>query len=61
MNSNTIRIMGKRNKERIIPMLPKLKESINEYLKIKSQKFNNKYHEHLFVSKSGIAFRKICL
>ena len=31
--------MGKRNKERIIPMLPKLKESISEYLKIKSQEF----------------------
>ena len=54
MNSSTIRVMGKRNKERIIPMLPGLKESINEYLKIKSQKFNNKLHEHLFISKSGI-------
>ena len=54
MNSSTIRVMGKRNKERIIPMLPGLKESINEYLKIKSQKFNNKLHEYLFVSKSGM-------
>ena len=54
MNSKTIRVMGKRNKERIIPMLPRLKESINEYLKIKTQKFNHKLHEHLFVSKSGI-------
>ena len=54
MNSKTIRVIGKRNKERIIPMLPRLKESINEYLKIKSQKFNHKLHEHLFVSKSGI-------
>ena len=35
-------------------MLPRLKESINEYLIIKSQKFNHKLHEHLFVSKSGI-------
>mgnify|MGYP001336166943 FL=1 len=54
MNSSSIRIMGKRNKERIIPMLPKLKESINEYLKIKSQEFNNKISEYLFVSRSGI-------
>ena len=54
MNSSTIRIMGKRNKERIIPMLPRLKESINEYLKIKSQEFNYKISEYLFVSKSGI-------
>ena len=54
MNSSTIRIIGKRNKERIIPMLPRLKESIDEYLKIKSQEFNNKISENLFVSKSGI-------
>ena len=54
MDSYTIRIMGKRNKERIIPMLPKLKESINEYLKIKSQEFNNEIFDYLFISKSGI-------
>ncbi len=54
MNSYTIRIMGKRNKERIIPMLPKLKESISEYLKIKSQEFNNVISDYLFISKSGI-------
>ena len=53
MDSYTIRIMGKRNKERIIPMLPKLKESINEYLKIKSQEFNNEISDYLFISKSG--------
>ena len=58
MNSSTIRIMGKRNKERIIPMLPRLKESINEYLNIKSQKFNHKLHEPLFVSKSGIKLKE---
>ena len=54
MNSYTIRITGKRNKERIIPMLPKLKESISEYLKIKSQEFNNVISDNLFISKSGI-------
>ena len=54
MNSKTIRVMGKRNKERIIPMLPKLKESISEYLKIKSQEFNNVISDYLFISKSGI-------
>ena len=54
MNSYTIRITGKRNKERIIPMLPKLKESINEYLKIKSHELNNVISDYLFISKSGI-------
>ena len=53
MDSSTIRIMGKRSKERIIPMLPKLKKSINDYLNLRSNEFNNKTLEYLFVSKSG--------
>ncbi len=53
MNSSTIRIMGKRNKERIIPMLPKLKKTIKEYLCLKSTEFNNNISDYLFVSSSG--------
>ena len=53
MDSSTIRIMGKRSKERIIPMLPKLKKSINDYLNLRLNEFNNKTLEYLFVSKSG--------
>ena len=41
MDSSTIRIMGKRSKQRIIPMLPKLKKSINNYLNVRSQELNN--------------------
>ena len=54
MDSSTIRIMGKRSKQRIIPMLPKLKKSINNYLNVRSQELNNQTLEYLFVSKSGI-------
>jgi len=53
MDSSTIRIMGKRSKERIIPMLPKLKKSIINYLNLRSQEFNNKTLEYLFVSWTG--------
>jgi len=53
MDSSTIRIMGKRSKERIIPMLPKLKKSILDYLYLRSQEFNKKNLEYLFVSRSG--------
>ena len=53
MDSSTIRIMGKRSKERIIPMLPKLKKSIIDYLYLRSQEFNKKNLEYLFVSRSG--------
>jgi len=53
MGSSTIRIMGKRSKERIIPMLPKLKKSIVDYLYLRSQEFNKETLEYLFVSRSG--------
>ena len=53
MDSSTIRIMGKRSKERIIPMLPKLKKSIVDYLNLRSQEFNKETLEYLFVSRSG--------
>ncbi len=53
MHSSTIRIMGKSNKQRVIPMLPKLKKSINDYLNLRFNEFNNKTLEYLFVSKSG--------
>jgi len=53
MDSSTIRIMGKRSKERIIPILPKLKKSIIDYLYLRSQEFNKKNLEYLFVSRSG--------
>ncbi len=53
MDSSTIRIVGKRSKERIIPMLPKLKKSIVDYLYLRSQEFNKKTLEYLFVSRSG--------
>ena len=53
MDSSTIRIMGKRSKERIIPMLPKLKKSIIDYLNLRSQEFNRQTLKYLFVSKSG--------
>ena len=53
MDSSTIRIMGKRSKERIIPMLPKLEKSIVDYLYLRSQEFNKETLEYLFVSRSG--------
>ena len=53
MDYSTIRIMGKRSKERIIPMLPKLKKSILDYLHLRSQEFNKKTLEYLFVSRTG--------
>jgi len=53
VESSTIKVMGKRSKERIIPILPKLKKSIKFYREIKSKLIGNTSFEYLFNSKNG--------
>ena len=50
--SSTIKIMGKRSKERIIPILPKLKESIKDYKEIRLKFLGQNTSEYLFISKT---------
>ena len=53
VESSTIKVMGKRSKERIIPILPKLKKTIKFYMEIKSKLIGNTSFEYLFISKNG--------
>ena len=53
LESSTIKVMGKRSKERIIPILPKLKKSLEDYREIKSKFKGNTSPEYLFISKNG--------
>ena len=53
LESSTIKVMGKRSKERIIPILPKLKKSLKYYREIKSKYNGNTSPEYLFISKNG--------
>ena len=53
LESSTIKVMGKRSKERIIPILPKLKKSLKYYREIKSKYNWNTSPEYLFISKNG--------
>jgi len=53
LESSTIKVMGKRSKERIIPILPKLKKSLKDYREIKSKFTGNTSPEYLFISKNG--------
>ncbi len=53
LESSTIKVMGKRSKERIIPILPKLKKSLKDYREIKSKYTGNTSPEYLFISKNG--------
>ena len=53
LESSTLKVIGKRNKERIIPILPKLKKSIIYYQELKSKSFKNLDLDLLFLSKHG--------
>ena len=53
LESSTLKVIGKRNKERIIPILPKLKKSIIYYQELKSKSFKNLDLDLLFISKDG--------
>ena len=53
LESSTIKVMGKRSKERIITILPKLKKLLKSYREIKSKFIGNTRSEYLFISKNG--------
>jgi integrase/recombinase XerC len=50
----TIKVLGKRNKERIIPLLPAVLNTINGYLPFREQLENIKEPDYLFLTKKGV-------
>tara|TARA_R100001480_G_scaffold46510_1_gene59697 strand:- start:361 stop:1251 length:891 start_codon:yes stop_codon:yes gene_type:complete len=50
----TIKVLGKRNKERIIPLLTSVVKTIDDYIKERSAIINIKDKEFLFVSEKGV-------
>ena len=53
IESSTVKIMGKRSKERIIPILPKLKKAIIFFMEIKLKFHGQSKSDYLFISKNG--------
>ena len=53
IESSTVKIMGKRSKERIIPILPKLKKTIIFFNEIKFKFHNQTSSDYFFISKNG--------
>ena len=51
--NNTIKVLGKRNKERIVPLLPFLKEGIQLYLQYRAEVVNSKTADNLILVKNG--------
>lgn len=50
----TIKVLGKRNKERIIPLLPSVLNTINGYLPFRDQLENIKGVDYLFLTQKGV-------
>lgn len=50
----TIKVLGKRNKERIIPLLPAVLNTIIEYIKFRDQMENIKDIDYLFLTNKGV-------
>lgn len=54
LSSNVVKVLGKRNKERIIPVLPIVIEQLNLYLKERSSLDNIVDVDYFFISKKGL-------
>jgi len=48
-----IRVLGKGNKERLIPMTQRLRESLQEYVKVREQEWGNGVVGNLFLTRKG--------
>lgn len=57
LNKGQIKVLGKRNKERIIPLLPQIIEYIQYYLQLRAEFLRdlNIYCEHLLITDKGKA------
>lgn len=52
-SQSTIKVLGKRNKERIIPISEALKELVNNYIDDKNHEFSHDLNSFLIVNKDG--------
>ncbi len=54
MHTNTVKVLGKRNKERIVPLLNPVKASLKRYLTERSKLVNIVDVDYLFLTKKGV-------
>lgn len=52
IHNKTIKILGKRNKERFVPVLPSVLSTLQQYLRLKNKHFSQT--KALFVTKKGV-------
>jgi integrase/recombinase XerC len=51
--SNSIKVLGKRNKERVIPLLPNISDEIIKYIEKRNEVINDKENNFLFLKING--------
>ncbi len=54
ISNQTLKVLGKRNKERIIPLLDSVSETIQHYLKVRSTLENITDTTHFFLTQKGV-------
>ena len=54
LEEKTLKVLGKRNKERIIPLLPSVCHTIKEYLKVRQNLASIQDSEYLFLTLKGV-------
>jgi len=52
-NNNTIKVLGKGNKERLIPFHKEIADLLKEYMAVRDKKFSSLPHNFLFVTDKG--------
>lgn len=50
---DVMKVLGKRNKERLIPVLPQLAERADEYLRAREQVLEGRANDYFFISEKG--------
>ena len=54
LSQKTIKVLGKRNKERIIPLIPSILQTLKQYIEVRSNLEIVKDNAHLLLSKNGV-------
>lgn len=54
IHNKTLKVLGKRKKERLVPLLNSVIETIKQYLKIRIELNNITDYENLFLTKNGV-------
>lgn len=54
LNTKTVKVLGKRNKERIVPLLNSVKQTLKNYLEARSSLTEIRDSEHLFLTRKGV-------